>query len=330
MGLHPRPGRPDPRRLLIASSLIAATTIVAGCGSTGSPGSSGSTGSSGAGSSDVDGQVLAAAYTATTGARTARVQIRTSVQAKGTGASLNSSNTSDGILNLANGDRDITTQLPTGGQTESRRVAGVVYSKVAIIGNAPPPTKPWIKVTITGAAANSTTDDPTQALSYLRAAARSISKVGTEQVRGQDTTHYKAEIDLAKLATAGGQTPPPGQPDAGEALRRLLGRDTLPVEIWVDAQQRICRIQTVSPIVSGSASGGSGSASSTAAPSATPTNSGTATIIEEFYDFGAPADIQAPPADQVSDAPVRVSPAPSGSAPAPAATSTGTQTPAAS
>lgn len=266
------------------------------------------------------GKVLAAAYQATSGAHTARVQIRTRLDANGAGASVNTSSAADGVIDFSNGTRQIVTQQPTGGQTESRLVGGVLYTQVPAALAGQPGQKPWLKITLPAGSASGTQDDPTQALSYLRGAARSIRKVGTEKVRDAQTTHYTAEIDLARLAAQATPSPAAGQPDPSTLLRRLLGRDTLPIEIWVDDQQRVRRLQTTLPVQQFS---GTATATPSAAPGApvppsasadappatpsaagTPKTSGVATSTEEFYDFGVAVDVQPPPADQVQDGPV--------------------------
>lgn len=276
--------------------------VLAGCGST-TAGSGGSDSASPGGTQD---QVLVAAYSATSGAKTARTSIAVKVDASAQGSSLNTSLSGDGVIDFATGDRDLVTHLPTGGQTEQRSVGGVLYTQAAAVGGTPP-AKPWVRVTLPpGAGGASAIQDPTQVLGYLRTTARSLTKVGKDTVRGTATTHYRADLDLTKAVAASGATPQPGQPDPAQLLRQQLGRDTLPVDVWVDAQQRVWRLQTVFPFQQGSGS-------ATASPSTT-TTAGTASFTEEFYDFGVPVSVQAPPPDQVQEAPavsqVPVSPPP--------------------
>jgi hypothetical protein len=72
-------------------------------------------------------------------------------------------------------------------------------------------------------------NDPTSGLRLLEGASQ-VTKLGAEQVRGVDTTHYALIVDLDKAVTA---APPASQ----EALRQLLSLykvRTLPLEVWLD------------------------------------------------------------------------------------------------
>jgi hypothetical protein len=123
--------------------------------------------------------------------------------------------------------------------------------------------------------------DPSQLFATLSDSAGSMTELGHEQVRGADTIHYKGEIDLQKRAQAAGAP--------AEALDAITssGVSTVPVDVWVDGQGLIARIQT-SLSVSGSQGG---------QPSPL---SGDVTV--EFHNYGQAVNITAPPADQVKDA----------------------------
>jgi len=287
--------------------------LAAACGTSGPTGSASSGPTSGA-------KVVAAAFQATRGAHTARVQIRIQVTAGSAGASLNASTTADGVLDFANGTQDLTIRQPTGGTLETRTVGGATYTRLPAGVAVRPGAKPWLKVVVPlGLKRPSSLTDPTQVLGMLRGAARSVTTVGKETVRGERTTHYKVQIDLTKLQAEAGRTAASGQPNPYSLLRKLLGRDTLPMDVWVDSQQRISRLRTVLPLP-GSASAATAPTAGPA-PSPSPTRSGTATSIEEFYDFGVPVNVQAPPADQVQSARTVVPPGAVPTPPAPSARS---------
>ena len=77
--------------------------------------------------------------------------------------------------------------------------------------------------------------DPTQWLTYLKKAGR-VEKVGSEDIQGMPTTHYRATINLDKVADSAG--------DAASSVRRLeqiTGTKTLPTDVWVDDHGRIRR-----------------------------------------------------------------------------------------
>lgn len=243
---------------------------------------------------------MLAAYQATTGAHTARVQVRIRIDAQGgSGAAVHASELADGVIDFTHGTARLSTQLPTGGRSESRLVAGVLYTQTPAALTAQPGHKPWLQVPLPPGTALSTGSDPTQLLSLLRGAATLIRTVGTEKVRGTDTTHYTTQINLTKLAQEASPSPPPGRPDPTAVLRRLFGRDTLPLELWVDNQQRIWRLQTTLPTHRQNGAGPTQPVGATATPQA----SGSATTTEEFYAFGVAVNVLAPPADQVQIAP---------------------------
>jgi hypothetical protein len=123
--------------------------------------------------------------------------------------------------------------------------------------------------------------DPSQLFANLKDSAGSMTELGHETVRGADTIHYRGEVDLQKRALAAGA--PAATLDALEGS----GVSTVPVDVWVDGQGLIARIQT-SLSVSGSQVGQSGALSSD--------------VTVEFHDYGKAVSITAPPADQVKDA----------------------------
>jgi hypothetical protein len=130
--------------------------------------------------------------------------------------------------------------------------------------------------------------DPTQTLGYLRGASSQITRVGHEAVRGVATTHYRATVDLNKAAASLG-------PDPRAALRQLIDRlglkPTFPVDVWIDAQDRVRRMHLVQEF---SPAAPAGSAPATSLPSSVE-------LTMELFDFGTAVSVQPPPPDQVTD-----------------------------
>ena len=124
--------------------------------------------------------------------------------------------------------------------------------------------------------------DPAGQLDYLKGAANDVKEAGTESIRGVKTTHYKATIDLNKAEAS----MTPAQRKATDALKQKTGITTIPVEVWVDAQGRARRMWSRVDMTKAS-----GAAASV----------GYVTTTIEFYDYGTPVQITAPPADQVAD-----------------------------
>lgn len=123
--------------------------------------------------------------------------------------------------------------------------------------------------------------DPRHGLDLLTAASNDIKIVGTETLRGEKVTHYRATLDIARAAqTATGE--------AKAAMAKLVetyGKQTLPGEFWIDGDGRVRMITAAIDM-------------SRLAKNSTP---GTMTFSQEMYDFGATVDVGPPAPDQVTD-----------------------------
>jgi len=118
----------------------------------------------------------------------------------------------------------------------------------------------------------------------LKAVSGSIEAVGSEKIRGVETSHYRATIDSAKLQ----QLVPANRQQSLGGLNQAAtqaGVTELPLDIWIDAEQRVRKIA----VDLDAKQPGTG----------TPIK---ASLVVEFYDYGTPLDLQLPPADQVVDA----------------------------
>ena len=117
--------------------------------------------------------------------------------------------------------------------------------------------------------------DPSQALDFLRGAAKDFQKVGTEEVRGTQTTHYKGNVDLTKVAAD-------APADVQGVYRRLLQQSSekmVPMDVWVDGKGLVRRIRFTQKLAGGAAM----------------------SMDEDLYDFGTTVDATPPPASQVVD-----------------------------
>ncbi|MBV8388123.1 MAG: hypothetical protein JO155_15140 [Acidimicrobiia bacterium] len=170
-----------------------------------------------------------------------------------------------------------------------------VYEKFPpALAAALPQGKSWVKVDLATAGRSVGSDfsaltqngasDPTQSLDFLRGASDSVSRVGTEDIRGTPTTHYRVVVDLDKAADA--------SPTARNAIKstiKLLGSARQPMDVWVDAQGRVRQLKYTVDL----------SKSKTA--SSVPSVPGTVTFTLNLFDFGVPVQAVVPPADQVAD-----------------------------
>lgn len=242
-------------------------------------------------------EIIAAAADATAKASTARMAMDMDVAASGESQTIHV----DAALDLKTNDMDMTMDMSSlglsggDGTIEMRVVDGVMYMGLGALMNGSgedvPPAlegKRWISMDMSQfTAQGGLATDPesfTNGLQYLRGVDKNgIDEVGHEKIRGADTTHYKAEIDLELLRQRIDD-----QKGMTSTMRRLMEKSleqftgkTLPVDVWVDGDGRVRREQMAMPMeVAGK-----------------PT---TTDMTVEFYDFGAKVDVGKPPADEVA------------------------------
>ncbi len=116
--------------------------------------------------------------------------------------------------------------------------------------------------------------DPTAGLSYLNSldVDAPIETVGNEEIRGMAATHYRAEVDTAKVAAA--------FPNTKKQLDASALPAKFPIDVWINNDGRTVRTTTDFTM----AQGGSGMK---------------AKISVDYFDFGTKVDVQAPPASDV-------------------------------
>ncbi len=126
--------------------------------------------------------------------------------------------------------------------------------------------------------------DPRDIFGLLKAVSGSIESVGTEEVRGVETSHYKATIDTSKLEKL---VPASQRESLGgiDKTAQQAGLTEIPVEIWIDGDQQVRKL---SIDVDAKQPGLSASVK--------------ASLVVEVYDYGKALDLELPPADQVADA----------------------------
>ena len=234
---------------------------------------------------------LTAAVTRT-GAQTARVAITTTTQMQ----SMSVSFTETGVFDFAHSRGMLSMQQPVG--LTELFVPPKTYVKLSdMAGMALPKGKSWLAVNdgmlggvpapVPGAFGGDS--DPANLLASLTAIAGSEKKTGTTVIRGVPVTQYQVNIDPAKAVTR-----LPGWERAGfQQFVKALGSGAIPVDVWVDSQNLVRRVQLSLhvPDVAGMPS----------APAAT----GNPQLVQsaDFYDFGVPVRVAAPPASEVASAP---------------------------
>jgi hypothetical protein len=120
--------------------------------------------------------------------------------------------------------------------------------------------------------------DPTAALDYLNGLSKNAKAVGKEKIRGIDTTKYSGTVELATLLK---NVPPAQQAD----MKVVFGtKPTIPVTVWIDGQSQVRRMDMTLDVTTQGMS----------------VKTSTST---EFFAFGEPVSIAAPPANQVGSNP---------------------------
>jgi hypothetical protein len=184
---------------------------------------------------------------------------------------------------------------PEAWEIEAVQDGDVMYMRFPAMDPQLPAGKSWVRMDLGEAARGQgfdfselqelTDNDPRKMLEFLRAASDEIETVGTEELRGVSTTHYRATVNLAdydKLVPA----------DKREELRSMFGEmveqtglGEMPVDVWLDDFGLVRRFDM-----------------SFAATQPGTTESVEASMTFELYDYGKAVDVQPPPAAEVVDA----------------------------
>ena len=183
---------------------------------------------------------------------------------------------------------------PEGWKIEAIMDGHVMYLRFPAMSEQLPGGKSWVRADLlkSGRAAGIdlgdfqqfTNNDPRAMLDFLRSVSGKVETVGTEELRGVATTHYRTTInplDYEKLAP----------PDKREQLRSLVqdmvtqsGIGNIPVDIWLDG---FGLVRKLSMAFSATQPGTSESAQ--------------ASMAFELYDYGKDVAIELPPAAEVVD-----------------------------
>jgi hypothetical protein len=300
------------RKLLIVLALTAMVALAGACGSSEDGSSSAKNpaenGSPGKAEEPTAIETVQVAYKDTAAEGTAR----TSFEATTTAPAAHPQSTAraepmtftmrgQGVIDFSGAASSMTMEMPGMGGFEMRQVENTIYMKVpeefaAQMSGA----KPWMEMDLDdvakqqgsvnlGQTQSGVAQDPTGQFEYLRGVSESVEKVGKEQVRGTQTTRYRVTIDLKKAAAQEG----PEAREAYDETIEMLGASKLPVGVWLDDQNRIRRfaMNLTIPMPENAAS-----------PNASLEDAKTRTqTVVEYYDFGVPVDVQAPPRDQTMD-----------------------------
>ncbi|WP_181860808.1 LppX_LprAFG lipoprotein [Streptomyces diacarni] len=260
------------------AGLVTGVLLVTGCGGDGGGEESQKEGKSEA-SRQSPAKAVQATNKRTAEAKTAKIDL--TVTASG---SESKTVRGDGVMNLRDGTSRL--DMGIGGEHLQQRVVGsTLYQKLPKKAAAQlPDGKTWSKIDLKKLQARTGGEqtgvqNPADSLAYSKSLSeKDVKKLGTENVNGTKTTHYRVRLDLSKLAK--------GDAAQEKKLRQQLG-DDVPIELWIDDKGRTRRQQvevTVQP--------------SNAAGSAT--SSKVKTVVN-LSDFGTEVDVEAPPSGKTAD-----------------------------
>lgn len=124
--------------------------------------------------------------------------------------------------------------------------------------------------------------DPTSPLAALEGVSDDVKEVGTENVRGAQTTHYSGTYDVSEaLERVSGL--------AKDVLEQSIGRsglESVPFDAYIDEEGRMRRFEQELTLTASEEAGG---------------QRVTARTVLELFDFGTEVEVEAPPAAQVRD-----------------------------
>jgi hypothetical protein len=118
---------------------------------------------------------------------------------------------------------------------------------------------------------------PTDVLARVLLASEGKEELGKEDIRGEETTHYRARVNLKVLVK---QVPANERPP--DELMQQFGGPVVPVDLWIDGDSRLRKIVIVRP------------------KTAEGRGPGLTTTVE-LYDYGVDVDVQAPEGELISE-----------------------------
>lgn len=126
-------------------------------------------------------------------------------------------------------------------------------------------------------------NNPAQLLETLRGISDDLDEVGTEEVRGAETIHYQAVIDLEK---AFAEIPEELRAQVEAQLEGLAG--TLPVDVWLGTDGLVRRLSMDMTELLAQASAESGRSMEAGS------------LLMEFFDYGADVEVHIPDPDETT------------------------------
>lgn len=269
-------------------AVTAAAAVLAGC--SGGSGSGTGTGGNGTKAGSLNGSAVSLVADAMDKASSAgTVKVTGSISAAGTTLTLNAEEEYSPSLEMS-------MQMQGSGLNMSELFLGQkLYMKYPAL-SAEFGGKPWMEIDLGEAGGtlgslsslinSSRNENPTTSLAALLAS-KTVTKVGTETVQGQQTTHYSGTLQadqfLQNSAISSRLTS--AQATQLKSMLKTGGVTSEAIDVWVASNGLPVQVKSV----------------------VHSTTAGTATVLMDLSDWGLPVHVTAPPADQVADITAQIS-----------------------
>jgi hypothetical protein len=200
----------------------------------------------------------------------------------------------DGLLKFnINGAPGISSSTAT---FQMRFIYPVFYMSSPLFASALPSGKQWLKFNVASllskqgvnpAVLSTTQSDPTQYLQYLKATSGGVQNLGTETIRGVETTHYHAVSDLSRYAALLPASKRAAARKTFSHLQQLTGTHQIPIDVWIDSHNLVRQMQVKLAVhpSSGALAGKTLSEK----------------VTVDLFNFGPKPAVAPPPADQTED-----------------------------
>jgi hypothetical protein len=200
--------------------------------------------------------------------------------------------------------------LPAGGSgipdASDLKVEAVIdgtdmYMRMPFLTQMLPAGKTWISIDVADLAKGTGADfssllgrsytDPSQYLAYLTSVTGPVEEVGTESVRGVETRHVRANLDLAKYVAGLDEKSRVALAPAVDQFEQLIGTVKPVVDAWVDGDGFVRRIGLDMSMDLSAMTGASGVGAGALGM----------TMTVDLFDFGTDVNIEVPQAAEVAD-----------------------------
>jgi len=183
---------------------------------------------------------------------------------------------------------------PSAWKIEAVQDGAVSYVRFPALDEQLPDGKSWIRSDSRAAAGQGfdvsqfdqfTSNDPRELLAFLRGVSGEIETVGSEALRGTQTTHYRTMIDPLEYAKL---VPPDKQQELQSLVEQMAtqaGLGEIPVDVWLDESGLVRKLTMVFSATQPGTS-----------------EQSDVSMTFELYDYGDRVDIDLPPASEVVDA----------------------------